>query len=137
MDRRRRQAVHEMSLHFGLGSRSRGAGANRFTVLWKYSRNYVWTDTDFYAVIQHKGFARFLQGPSGGRANNGPLRTYVGYRDGDTVGADAPELGPENKGHALLKKMGWSKGVGLGALDNKGILQPIPHVVKTNRAGLQ
>ncbi|OAL45968.1 hypothetical protein IQ07DRAFT_590759 [Pyrenochaeta sp. DS3sAY3a] len=137
MDKHRRKAVHEMGLHFGLGSRSRGAGANRFTVLWKYSRNRVWTDADFYAVIQHKGFARFLQEPSGGRANKGPFRSYVGYRDGDTVGADAPELGPENKGHALLKKMGWSKGVGLGALDNKGILQPIPHVVKTNRAGLQ
>jgi hypothetical protein len=33
--------------------------------------------------------------------------------------------------------MGWSKGMGLGALDNKGILQPITHTVKMSKAGLQ
>jgi hypothetical protein len=36
-----------------------------------------------------------------------------------------------------MMKMGWSKGTALGTADNKGILQPIPHTVKTNKAGLQ
>jgi hypothetical protein len=32
--------------------------------------------------------------------------------------------------------MGWSTGTALGALNNKGILQPVLHVVKTTKAGL-
>ena len=37
----------------------------------------------------------------------------------------------------MLEKMGWSKGMVLGALGNeRGILQPIEHVVKNSRAGL-
>jgi hypothetical protein len=63
-------------------------------------------------------------------------RTAVSYQDGDVVGGSAPELGAENRGRAMLEKMGWSKGTALGALNNKGILQPVSHVVKTTKAGL-
>jgi hypothetical protein len=95
-----------------------------------------------------KGFFKRLQGPLQGRKGLGPTkgstfrsgpraRPQVGYRDGDKVGANAPELGPENKGHALMMKMGWSKGMALGTVNNQGILHPIAHTVKTNKAGLQ
>lgn len=60
----------------------------------------------------------------------------VSYRDGEVVGHMAPELGIENKGRAMLEKMGWSTGTALGALNNKGIMQPVVHVVKTTKAGL-
>lgn len=60
----------------------------------------------------------------------------VSYRDGDIVGGSAPELGSENKGRAMLEKMGWSTGTALGAVNNKGILEPVSHVVKTTKAGL-
>lgn len=52
------------------------------------------------------------------------------------VGAAAPEIGVENRGRAMLEKMGWSKGTALGALNNKGMLQPVIHTVKTTKAGL-
>ena len=68
----------------------------------------------------------------GGGFNN----AAVSYRDGEIVGAAAPELGQENKGRAMLEKMGWSTGTALGALNNKGIMQPLAHVVKTTKAGL-
>jgi len=58
------------------------------------------------------------------------------YMDGDVVGASAPEIGAENKGRAMLERMGWSRGTALGALNNKGILQPVKHVVKNTKAGL-
>ena len=58
------------------------------------------------------------------------------YMDGDVVGASAPEIGAENRGRAMLEKMGWSTGTALGAADNKGILQPVAQVVKNSRAGL-
>lgn len=58
------------------------------------------------------------------------------YRDGDIVGQHAAELGVENKGRAMLEKMGWSKGMALGSGENKGIMVPITHVVKKTKAGL-
>ena len=57
------------------------------------------------------------------------------YMNGDIVGASAPEIGAENKGRAMLERMGW-KGEGLGAIGNKGMVDPIKHVVKTTKAGL-
>lgn len=56
--------------------------------------------------------------------------------EGDVVGASAPEIGVENRGRAMLEKMGWSSGTALGASNNKGILQPVAQVVKNSRAGL-
>jgi hypothetical protein len=149
MDASRRAIIHQAASFFKLTSRSRGDGFNRFTLLAKTSRTQTFTDTEFDRALLHKGLRNRLQGPlhlqKGARfakpatVRHGGTRArpQTGYRDGETVGANAPELGPENKGHALLSKMGWSKGMGLGALDNKGILQPITHTVKMSKAGLQ
>ncbi|KAF1839544.1 hypothetical protein BDW02DRAFT_563600 [Decorospora gaudefroyi] len=147
MEAHRRATVHQAASSFNLTSRSRGAGLERFTVLSKTMRTRTYTDAEFDKQIQKKGFQKRLRGPlhtQGGRParfstvkHGARARPQLGYKDGETVGANAPELGPENKGHALMMKMGWSKGMGLGAGDNKGILQPIPHTIKTNKAGLQ
>jgi hypothetical protein len=60
----------------------------------------------------------------------------VSYREGEVVGQHARELTSENKGRLLLEKMGWSKGMALGTVDNKGIMVPIGHVMKKSRLGL-
>ncbi|KAF2129991.1 hypothetical protein P153DRAFT_289709 [Dothidotthia symphoricarpi CBS 119687] len=147
MDAARRATIHQAASFLNLTSRSRGDGHDRFTILSKTSRTRVCTDDDFDRAIRSKGLLQRLlrSAPQKGARpaksatfrQGGRARPQTGYRDGETVGANAPELGPENKGHALMMKMGWSKGMGLGAVDNKGILQPIPHTVKTNKAGLQ
>ncbi|KAL6149776.1 squalene synthetase-like protein [Exserohilum turcicum] len=152
MEAYRRATVHQVAAFFDLSSRSRGDGMNRFTVLSKTNRTRTYTDDEFGIAIQKKGFQQRLRGPlysQGGGGRPGKFSTVkhkqggvrsrpqLGYKDGETVGANAPELGPENKGHALMMKMGWSTGTALGATDNKGILKPIPHTVKTNKAGLQ
>jgi len=146
MDAHRRATIHQAASFLHLKSRSRGDGPNRFTVLSKTARTRDYTDDEFAVAMRHKGFLQRLHGPLHGEAGmrkggvlgqHGRHKPQTGYRDGETVGADAPALGPENKGHALLSKMGWSKGMGLGALDNKGILQPIAHTVKITKAGLQ
>ncbi len=59
----------------------------------------------------------------------------LSYKDGETVGANAPKLGPDNRGHVLLEKMGWSKGNGLG-VHQTGILEPISHKMKKNKTGV-
>lgn len=148
MDAHRRATIHQAAKFFELSSRSRGDGQDRFTILSRTSRTQTYTDAEFDRVISHRGFLKRLRGPLQGKNGGGPARIaifrsgprtrpQVGYRDGEKVGANAPELGPENKGHALMMKMGWSKGMALGTEDNQGILHPIAHTVKTNKAGLQ
>ncbi|KAF2025029.1 hypothetical protein EK21DRAFT_104228 [Setomelanomma holmii] len=148
MDSHRRATIHQAAKFFDLSSRSRGDGRDRFTVLSRTSRTRTYTDDELEQAMLRKGFLKRLCGPLQGRNGSGPVkgssfrsgpraRPQVGYRDGDKVGANAPELGPDNRGHSLMMKMGWSKGMALGSVDNQGILQPIAHTVKINKAGLQ
>lgn len=149
MDASRRATIHQAADFFKLTSRSRGAGFDRFTVLTKTTRTRTYTDSEFDKAMLHKGLIYRLSGAAFAhkgdhtrkaatvRFGGARGKPSTGYRDGETVGANAPEIGPENRGHALLAKMGWSKGMALGAVDNKGILQPIPHTVKMTKAGLQ
>lgn len=144
MDKADRKVVHELANAFNLKSKSAGNDNKRFPVLYRTSRTLPYVERMFDA-IESKISRRFLprmdvgskrgSGPSrGGRGGFGS--TAASYRDGDVVGASAPELGAENRGRAMLEKMGWSTGDALGALNNKGILQPVSHVVKTTKAGL-
>lgn len=138
MEANRRAVIHQIVNKLGVNSKSRGSGAQRFTVLSKTVRTKEVEDSYFDALIKKKGFRARFQSSTHMR-KTGPKGTKIGasYKDGEVVGASAPELGPENKGRALLEKMGWTKGTALGALDNKGILQPIAHTVKTGKAGLR
>lgn len=52
------------------------------------------------------------------------------------VGGSAKPLGEENKGLTMMEKMGWSKGTGLGK-QKRGILEPLPLVIKNTKAGLR
>ncbi|KAF2641346.1 hypothetical protein P280DRAFT_468978 [Massarina eburnea CBS 473.64] len=145
MDKHQRAVIHQFVRYLGINSTSRGNGVHRFTILSRDKRTPLFDDDLFDAIFEGKKFLNRWGGGARGRmdrrsngpAGTAPLRQKVGYKDGEVVGASAPELGPENKGRALMEKMGWSKGMALGATDNKGILQPIAHVVKTNKAGLQ
>jgi hypothetical protein len=137
MESGRRAVVHQMVNKLGINSRSRGSGAQRFTVLSKTLRTREVEDSYFDALVQKKGFRARFQAGTTRKVGKKATTVGVSYKDGEVVGASAPELGPENKGRALLEKMGWTKGTALGALDNKGILQPIAHTVKTGKAGLR
>jgi len=146
MDKADRKVVHELASAFNLKSKSAGSGMKRFPILHRTSRTSVYVERNFNA-IEERLSRRFLPRMSvnGKRAGGGTKRAgggggfhsaAVSYRDGDIVGGSAPELGAENRGRAMLEKMGWSSGTALGALNNKGILQPVSHVVKTTKAGL-
>lgn len=146
MDKADRKVVHELANAFNLKSKSVGDGNKRFPVLYRTSRTLAYAERTFDAVearISRRFLPRMDVGgrrsggaTKGGRGGFGNGNTAASYRDGDVVGASAPELGVENRGRAMLEKMGWSTGTALGALNNKGILQPVSHVVKTTKAGL-
>ncbi|KAI1430940.1 hypothetical protein GGR50DRAFT_690106 [Xylaria sp. CBS 124048] len=70
------------------------------------------------------------------RAGKPRSKWSLGLREGEIVGQHATEIGAENKGRAMLEKMGWSKGMSLGTIENKGITVPLTHVMKKTKAGL-
>lgn len=139
MDKADRKIVHELANAFNLKSKSAGNGNSRFPVLYRTSRTLRYTNHAFDSVearLKRRFLPRMDVNGRSGRVGGGANNAAVSYRDGDVVGASAPVLGIENKGRAMLEKMGWSSGTALGALNNKGILEPVSHVVKTTKAGL-
>ena len=141
-----RKMIHEMGNLLRLKSKSSGNGKNRFPVLYKTGRTGNFDQGTFKKMESLLASRRFLPRMNGKgsqktvRAKSGRVGgaavAGVAYMDGEIVGATAPEIGVENRGRAMLEKMGWSKGTALGALNNKGMLQPVTHVVKTTKAGL-
>ncbi|KAJ9296966.1 hypothetical protein DTO271G3_4727 [Paecilomyces variotii] len=141
MGKEYRKLVHEIANAVSLKSQSRGNGPSRFPVLYKTSRTPKFTQRDIPNI--DKAFSRGgrARGHAGGKgtqpsSKRGRPNAAASYADGDIVGASAPEIGAENKGRAMLEKMGWSSGTALGAQNNKGILHPVAHVVKNSRTGL-
>ena len=136
MDKTRRRFIHELAVAFNLRSKSAGSGERRYPVLKRTARTSHVTDS-LYTAVEARLARRFRTGA--GQLGTDRSKTSfaaASYRDGDVVGAQAPEIGSENRGRTMLEKMGWSSGTALGAANNKGILQPVAHTVKNTRLGL-
>ncbi|KAK1673030.1 hypothetical protein BDP55DRAFT_556893 [Colletotrichum godetiae] len=145
MDNHARKVIHELASKFNIKSKSTGSGDQRRPMLHRTFRTAKFADEIFDMAIARVGRKYFPRNDSAVRAavhrqsarrGGGGGHAGVAYRDGEVVGGSAPELSQENKGRAMLEKMGWSSGTALGALNNKGILQPVAHVVKRSKAGL-
>ncbi|OKL62831.1 hypothetical protein UA08_02108 [Talaromyces atroroseus] len=150
MKKHHRRVVHELANALTLKSQSRGKGSARFPVLYKTARTPNFNGKHSVQLDKILAQPRFNQRQSGRmtskpkfreqepKNNNNRRRSNMAasYLEGEVVGASAPEIGANNKGRAMLEKMGWSTGTALGALNNKGILQPVAQVVKNTRAGL-
>ncbi|KAL4869629.1 hypothetical protein BDV12DRAFT_73556 [Aspergillus spectabilis] len=143
MSKHRRMLIHDMAHALRLTSQSRGKGSSRFPILSKTSRTTKYTHKTISQIDRVFTKERFnprslkaWDKPSGRPAKAKRGHSNVSYMDGDVVGGSAPEIGVENRGRAMLEKMGWSTGTALGATNNKGILLPVAHVVKNSKAGL-
>ena len=138
--------VHEIANVFRLKSKSIGGGRSRFPILYRTSRTIQYNKETLKAAESVLSSGRFLprmdkakkKGTLAGRGrHSGAASGGVSYRDGEVVGAAAPEIGQENRGRTMLERMGWSTGTALGALNNsRGLVQPVVQVVKTSRSGL-
>ena len=155
MNSPQRAQVHLLAKALYLKSHSHGKGDARFPILTKtdFSGRY---DEDNISQIDALLAQRKFSRPWGKRPQSSPTSTRflkarrsgggggvaagaaagATYMDGDVVGASAPELGSENRGRAMLEKMGWSSGMGIGKVGNKGRIEVIKHVVKNSKAGL-
>ncbi|KAK4179742.1 hypothetical protein QBC36DRAFT_298243 [Triangularia setosa] len=153
LDKHGRMVLHQLACKFNVKSQSTGKGITRRPVLYRSKRTITFKPHQVAeATRQVDGAARRVGrkyfpradvvGPrsdaaweGSGGATRVSAKALV-LREGEVVGASAPELGQENKGRAMLEKMGWSKGMALGTLENKGILEPVAQVVKKSKAGL-
>ena len=137
LDKRTRKIVHIIGHRFGLKTQSKGAGHSRFPVLYKSRRTQRFNAQEFDKL--EGALARRIghgHGPSKKGGKKGE-KTTANVMEGQLVGAGASEIGARNKGHALLEKMGWTKGTALGAVENKGIIIPVDSIVKKGRTGIQ
>ena len=141
-----RKIVHEIANVLKLKSKSSGGGRTRYPVLYKTSRTIQYNAETLKAAesvlfsdrfLPHLDRARRKRVPAGKGRRGGAASAGASYRDGEVVGAAAPEIGQENRGRTMLERMGWSTGTALGALNNsRGLVQPVAQVVKTSRSGL-
>ena len=144
-----RASVHRLAKALKLKSHSQGTGEHRHPILTKtpwtpsYTIDNIWeidaliTNRKYFA--SPNAWAPSKKKPKSTakiRRGGGGVLAGASYRDGEIVGASAPELGAENKGFALLQKMGWTSGQAIGALGNKGSVEVIKHIVKNTKAGL-
>ncbi|EAQ92230.1 hypothetical protein CHGG_00465 [Chaetomium globosum CBS 148.51] len=151
LDKHARKILHELANKFKVKSQSIGKGDQRRPVLYRTNRTVRYTSTRAEDATSHvnqaashihrKYFHRVdLKGPrTEFPRNTGGDRSghkALALQEGEIVGGSVPELGQENKGRNMLEKMGWSKGMSLGALDNQGILEPVAQVMKRSKAGL-
>ena len=147
MSKKNRKFIHEIGSRLGLNTKSHGKGDFRFPRLNKTARTRSFDDElfteieeritrKFFPLSSHVDKARPKDKKNSARQRSGNPFAATSYMDGEVVGATAPELGIDNRGRAMLEKMGWSTGTALGAQHNKGMLQPITHVVKNTRTGL-
>lgn len=159
MDKAVRRAVHVLTQAYGLKSASQGSGKRRHIILYKTKHAAQLPDADYleetlFRARRSLGFnskyrdnllpdsARQKLGRSGrpmksGRDGGGGGGAGGRLRDGDLVGADAPEIHVSNKGRQMLEKLGWLHGSGLGAVGKEGINLPLFATIKNTKHGLQ
>ncbi|KAK2612233.1 squalene synthetase-like protein [Conoideocrella luteorostrata] len=142
MDFHARKVIHELADKFNIKSKSTGKADQRRPTLYRTIRTLPYAEAAFDQAI-NRIQRRFLPRlDTKGKRNTKPnttrcvTATAASYREGEIVGAAAPELGLENRGRAMLEKMGWCRGTALGATNNKGILLPVTHAMKKSKAGL-
>ncbi|KAL9629337.1 MAG: hypothetical protein Q9204_005327, partial [Flavoplaca sp. TL-2023a] len=114
-----RKLVHEMANILKLKSKSHGEGKSRYPILYKTARTDEFDEDAMSNIMKTLNSKRFLprMNPRGTGKATAPKRTRggqstgktagVSYMDGEVVGAAAPEIGLENRGRAMLEKMGW------------------------------
>ncbi|KAI0381049.1 hypothetical protein F5Y04DRAFT_255615 [Hypomontagnella monticulosa] len=149
-DKSTRKTIHTLANKFKLKSQSAGKGKDRYPVLYRSKATLPFDQVIFdrtFGRIKQTWFPRVdvdddivnqtrILKRAEAKSGKSRFKSSLTYRDGDIVGQHATEIGTENRGRAMLEKMGWSKGMALGTGENKGIMVPITHVVKKSKAGL-
>ncbi|KAF7545256.1 hypothetical protein G7046_g9608 [Stylonectria norvegica] len=141
MDNNARKMIHDLANKFKIKSKSTGKADQRRPILYRTGRTMQYGESMFNQAVNrvNRRYIPRLDVKGKRSQRPQPIRSNdaaASYQDGEIVGATAPELATDNRGRTMLEKMGWSTGTALGAMDNKGILQPVTHAMKRSKAGL-
>ncbi|ATY64818.1 D111 G-patch domain [Cordyceps militaris] len=140
MDKHARKMIHELANKFNVKSKSIGKADQRRPTLFRTKRTLRFDGEAFDLSVRRIHRRYFPRLEYKGKSSQGQFSrngyAEASYRDGEIVGASAPELSTDNRGRTMLEKMGWSTGTALGPEDNKGILLPVTQTMKRSKAGL-
>lgn len=142
MDVHARKIIHDLSNKFNIKSKSTGKADQRRPTLYRTLRTLPYSEVTFgnaISRIQRRYLPRLdTKGKRKAKSTSvrGNGNAATSYQEGEIVGGAAPELGTDNRGRAMLERMGWSTGTALGAEDNKGIMQPVTQTMRKTKAGL-
>lgn len=140
MDQHGRKTLHTLANKLRLKSKSTGIGDSRATVVYRTKATPSYDPYTFDKLITARGRPFFhrpdVEGATKKLFDERTIRNRLKFKDGEIVHSSIPQLGQDNKGWSILKKMGWNHGTALGSENNKGILEPVVHVMKTTKAGL-
>ncbi|KAI0550888.1 hypothetical protein F4679DRAFT_540702 [Xylaria curta] len=149
-DKDARKIVHTIANSFNIKSKSAGSGIGRYPILYRVKATRPYNEDTFeqaFSRVRRTWFprvdvdekviqqARVLKRTEV-RTSKSRGKSSTHLREGDIVGQHASEIGVENKGRAMLEKMGWTKGMSLGTVETQGITVPLTHVIKKTKAGL-
>jgi hypothetical protein len=116
----------------GLKSKSHGKGSARFQVITKPSGFQRISEEQFLKAEKQVRRTEFL------RADVRHDHPKVAPRAGEFVGQGFEEMSTMKgtKAKAMMERMGWSPGEGLGSESNKGRTEPIQHFIRYSKVGL-
>ncbi|KDN46182.1 hypothetical protein RSAG8_04409, partial [Rhizoctonia solani AG-8 WAC10335] len=140
MDKESRRRVHLLAECFTVNSISKGKGAGRYVTFKRTSRTGINIDEKKIRRLviaddeaEGGGIAAFNKGYYR-RVDDGPAKSRVKTRDGESIGHKAAKIGGDNIGHKLLSKMGWSEGDRIGM--SGGLSDPLQAIMKSSKLGL-
>jgi len=148
MDKKDRKVLHEVATVLNLKSKSIGSGKDRYSTVYKTDRtpNVPGVIDRMLGLSMDGQFSRDARLGRRMAKKNAKMGAGKGFgqkggtgpatvRNGEIVGANAPELGRGNFGHKLMEKMGWSQGMALGR-EGEGRLLPVEQVIRLGTTGL-
>jgi hypothetical protein len=132
LDRNSRKQLHQFAHRLGLQSKSRGTGSARHPTLIKPAGFCGVTQVTLVKAERMTTRREFF------RTDLPRTQVKVTPRPGEVVGQEWAQMSTMKgtKAKAMMEKMGWKMGEGLGTETNKGRAEPIQHVVRYSKAGL-
>ncbi|EGW34340.1 uncharacterized protein SPAPADRAFT_54491 [Spathaspora passalidarum NRRL Y-27907] len=147
LDSHGHQTIKKLAKYYNMGVTNCGQSTNKYLKIsknkttYKYYPNYDQIDRILRGrPIFHRQDVK--RTPKTDKAEKAKKVTRgadskARVREGDIVGAEAPEIDQSNVGRQMLEKLGWVKGQGLGAHGNQGINEPIVAKVKMSKTGIK
>lgn len=145
MNKLDRKIVHQLALCYNITSKSHGAGTSRCVYLHKRRETRIPSDfrkvDSIIAAAENiraggdKSIAKSIKQPKLDKNSSNGGGSAAKPKEYSVVGSEAKPIGDDNTGNAILLKLGWKPGQGLGS-SQAGMTEPVSVIYKSSRRGL-